>query len=161
MALEDTSVVTILATVIVSMMTVFATDFFGLRRDRARMEMEFAWQLRRQRWDALYSALQNCPTFDVDPPKLMQSISNLCRWSANEVEPWIGGDRVEAIRKQREEVEAWHREATHSILSDPNNSFEFPAKLINGFRTDTSNELTAALQRMRRIYSHLLEKQNF
>jgi len=143
------------------MLTVFATDFFGLRRDKARLQMEFAWQLRRQRWDALYSALQTCPTFELDPPKLMESISNLVRWSTNEVEPWIGGDRVEALRKEREEVETWHQHAVQKILTDPDANFEFPSDLINGFRIRANNELTGALQRMRQKYSQLFEKQNF
>jgi len=161
MTVEGTSLIVIGASIIASVLTVIATDFFGLRRDKARLRMEFAWQLRRQRWDALYSALHSCPLLTIEPHTMMKAISDLAKWSATEVEPWVGSDRVNELRKKREEIEDWHNTVIHTMARDPSVKPAVPSKMINAFRDQANKELIDALQRMRRKYSQLFENQNF
>ena len=147
--------------VVVTVLTVVATDFFGLRRDKARLKMEFAWQLRRQRWDALCSALQSCPRFVTEPQELLQSISDLANWSATEVEPWIGSDRIGELRGKRETVEAWVVNTLHTVQANSAADIDVPNREINAFRDLANQQLTDALQRIRSEFSPLLKEQKF
>ena len=158
---ESISILSIVATVGVAMLTVFATDFFGLRRDKARLKMEFAWQLRRQRWDALYSALQSCPRFVTEPTEMVQSISNLANWSATQIEPWIGSDRVKELRDQRESVEAWVLKTLQAAREGSEVEISVPREEINTFRDFANQQLTEALQRIRSEYSPLLKDHKY
>jgi hypothetical protein len=156
----STSIIAALVSLVVSGLTVFLSDFFGLRRDRAQLRMEFDWQLQRQRWDALNKALVNCPTFSLDEQSIVNSISRLTQWCQAEVEPWLGSDHISSLKAKRESIENWVNKTVSQVLGDSGQSVRVPTTEINEFRKLAIEEVTSALQRMRSRFSELSQASN-
>jgi len=160
MGVGDISLVTVLVAVLTSAATVFLADFFGLRRDRARLRMELDWQLQSQRWASLYGALKSCPSFQMEGAELVKSVFDLTKWCQTEVEPWIGSDRINPLKTKRKEVDEWLNNTVNEARSDPTAIIPVPTSQINELRELATSELTSALQRMRSRFSRLSETSN-
>jgi hypothetical protein len=156
----STSIVAALVSFLVAGLTVFLSDYFGLKRDRARLHMEFDWQLRRQRWDALSKALVTCPTYSTDQTELLNSIISLTKWCKTEVEPWMGSDHVSSLKTKRSDLEQWINETVSQVLADPEKRVRFPIEQINEFQELAVEEVTSALRRMRTRFSELSQASN-
>ncbi|MCK0150552.1 hypothetical protein MWU54_10990 [Marivita sp. S6314] len=158
MEVGGTHLLTVGASIAASIVTVIAADFFGLRRDRAKMRMEFAWQLRRQRWDAVYEALNTCPRFSTEPSEMLKSIIELTVWSSNKVEPWIDREASEKLQQIRSEVEEWVGIAAKSVDENRSVSLNVPTEKINSLRNEANKELAHALQKMRGSHAQLIKE---
>lgn len=160
MGVGDISLLTVVVAALTSMATVFLSDFFGLRRDRARLRMELDWKLQEQRWDALYDALKSCPSLHLDSANLVTSAYDLATWCQTEVEPWIGSDRVNSLKLKREEVNEWLSKLATQKNIDSTVDLPVPTPLINELRELAVKDVTNALQRMRSRFSKLSKTSN-
>lgn len=115
--------------------------------------MELDWKLQQQRWEALHSAMLNCPKFRTEGAELLQSVVDLTSWVEAAVEPWLSAEISGPLGRKREEVERWVTETFKTVRANPEVEVDVPTEKINALRAAALSEISAALMRMRRRYS--------
>jgi hypothetical protein len=167
---------------IVSVVTVFLTDYFGLRRDRERLRLELDWKYRDNRMLALFGLLKDAPTFysgDMQPDgtldftRTWQSILAFMQWVEQSVEPWLDSNDREKVYERRLKLNDWTSSVLEAGMQPINaasvgtdrvpgrTSVTIPAEDINQLRRSVMDSIRSALNMERNDALSVTKKSNW